>query len=120
MKISDDVLTAGLVVGGGIVAYTLYKSFQGAGTVINYGGTKIDDAQNYVVQQVEETKAVPGKIWSGFWHETTGQGGLGLTGNTVDSYTDANRTLLGKDEGSWLYGYGPEKGSILPKVSLPW
>jgi hypothetical protein len=112
-NLSDDVITAGLVIGGGLVAYTLYKSFQAGQGVASYTTTKIDDTQDYVVQNIEEAKDIPANLWKGFWHETTGQGGLGLTGNTAETYTDSNRTLLGKDEGSWGWGYGPKKGWLL-------
>ena len=109
MKIGDDVLTAGLIVGGGLVAYTLYKSFQGAQATLAYSETKIDDAQDYLTKQTDRALGLPEYLWT----ESIGQGGLGLTGNNAETYTDANRTLLGKDEGSWGWGYGPKKGWIL-------
>ena len=139
MKIGDDVLTAGLIVGGGIVAYTLYKSFQAGTSTAQYGATKIDDAQTYISGGVSRITGAP----KYFWEETIGQGGLGLTGgsgwdnltarvtNSGDTRTtssgggqsgsrrgrdtteDSNRTLLGKDEGSWGWGYGPRKGFLL-------
>ena len=59
MKIGDDVLTAGLIVGGGIVAYTLYKSFQAGTSTAQYGATKIDDAQTYISGGVSRITGAP-------------------------------------------------------------
>ena len=136
MKIGDDVLTAALVVGGGIAAYTIYRSFQVGEQTAGYVGTKIDDTQNYITSGIGRITGAP----KYFWDETIGQGGLGLTGgsgydnlvarvtNTGDTRTtgggqygygrrrdnteDANRTLLGKDPDSWGWGYGPKKGFL--------
>ena len=129
-KLGDDVLTIGLVVGGGIVAYTLYKSFQVGQGIGSYGAGKIDDAQNYVTGGISRVTGAP--AWA--WRETIGQGGLGLTGNKPatrrnttrwstgggqagsrqrDTTTDSNRALLRKDDNSWGWGYGPRKGWLL-------
>jgi len=139
-NISDDVITAGLIVGGGLVAYTLYKTFQAGEKTADYVGTKIDDTQNYITSGINRITGAP----KYFWDETIGQGGLGLTGgsgydnlvsrvtNSGDTRTnnrttgggqsgsrrrrdnteDANRTLLGKDPDSWGWGYGPKKGFL--------
>jgi hypothetical protein len=107
-SIGDDVITAGIVVGGGLVLYTLYRSFQVGEQTASYVGTKIDDTQDYINVQANRITGAP--EWA--WHETLGQGGLGLTGNTPETYRDDSRTLLGKDEGSWGWGYGPKKGFL--------
>ncbi len=69
----------------------------------------ISHAQDYLTKQTDRALGLPEYLWT----ESIGQGGLGLTGNNAETYTDANRTLLGKDEGSWGWGYGPKKGWIL-------
>jgi hypothetical protein len=145
-SVGDDVLTAALIIGGGIAAYTIYRSFQVGEQTADYVGTKIDDTQNYITSGINRITGAP----KYFWDETIGQGGLGLTGgsgydnlvarvtNSGDTRTnnrstgggqsgsrrrrdnteDANRTLLGKDSDSWGYGYGPKKGFISDR--LPW
>ena len=135
-KIGDDILTAGLVIGGGLVAYTLYKSFQLGEQTAEYGATKIDDAQNAAYSFGKRVTGAP--EWA--WRETIGQGGLGLTGgsgwdnlvsrvtNSGDTRTtgggqsgsgrrrdtseDTTRSLLKKDPDSWGFGYGPKKGFL--------
>tara|TARA_R110002020_G_scaffold208032_4_gene413677 strand:+ start:508 stop:861 length:354 start_codon:yes stop_codon:yes gene_type:complete len=105
MKIGDDVLTAGLVIGGAVVAYSLYKSFQGINRVGAYGAGKIDDAQNYITVGVDRVTGSPKWVW--------GQARKYAEKKLLDrrdTSQDANRTLLGKDEGSWVWGYGPKKG----------
>tara|TARA_R100000808_G_scaffold12935_1_gene31856 strand:- start:232 stop:657 length:426 start_codon:yes stop_codon:yes gene_type:complete len=106
-SIGDDVITAGIIVGGGLVLYTLYRSFQVGEQTASYVGTKIDDTQDYINKQANRITGAP--EWA--WRETLGSGGLGLTGSNKED----DRTLLGKDEGSWGWGYGPKKGWLFGK-----
>ena len=65
MKIGDDVLTAALVVGGGIAAYTIYRSFQVGEQTAGYVGTKIDDTQNYITSGIGRITGAPKYFWDG-------------------------------------------------------
>lgn len=97
--LGDDVLKVGLVVIGGIAIYSLMQVRDAA----SYGATKVDDTQNWLSSGWS-------KFWGApkyFWDESLGQGGIRLTGNEPES-ADA-RGFWKKDEGSWLWGWGPAK-----------
>tara|TARA_Y100000401_G_scaffold115401_1_gene119054 strand:- start:795 stop:1208 length:414 start_codon:yes stop_codon:yes gene_type:complete len=116
-EISDALITGGVIIVGGLVLYFVAQSFsavRSAGKTIadtggwaaegvEYGVGRTEDAIDYGRKQTERITGAPKYIWD----ETLGQGGLGLTGNEPGD----QRTLLGKDDNSWLYGYGPAKGN---------
>ena len=117
-EVSDALITGGIIVVGGVVLYFIAQSFSAARAAgqnvadaggwvaegIEYGVGETEDAIDYATKQTERLIGAPKYIWD----ETLGQGGLGLTGNEPGD----ERTLLGKDDDSWLYGYGPKKGSL--------
>ena len=98
-SLSDDVVKIGIVVVGGLAIYSLIQ----VRDLANYGSTKVDDAQSWGSKGWS-------KFWGApkyFWDERFGQGGIRLTGNEPISTDD--RGLFKKDEGSWLWGWGPKK-----------
>ena len=98
-EVSDDVLKTVIIVGALGFAYTLYV----ARTPLQYGASKVDDTQDWLSSGWKKFWGAP--KWA--WDETLGQGGIRLTGNEPVS-ADA-RGFWKKDEGSWLWGWGPAK-----------
>ena len=97
--LSDDVIKFGIVIGGIMVIY----SFMQVRDAASYGASKVDDTQNWFSTGWKKFWGSP--EWA--WRETIGQGGLRITGNEPES-ADA-RGFWKKDEGSWLWGWGPAK-----------
>ena len=121
VKVSDDILIVGMVGIGAFAFYSVYKTGnflnRGVDVVtapVEYGAGKVDDAQDYVVSKIDNAQSWLGSGWNRitgaprfFWDESFGQGGIKLTGNEPVS-TDA-RGFWKKDEGSYLWGWGPQK-----------
>ena len=97
--VSDDVLKVLIVVGAGLAIY----SFMQVRDLANYGASKVDDSQNWLSTGWKKVTGAP--EWA--WRETLGQGGIRLTGNEPVSADE--RGFWKKDEGSWLWGWGPKK-----------
>tara|TARA_R110001599_G_C11730895_1_gene606737 strand:- start:12 stop:380 length:369 start_codon:yes stop_codon:yes gene_type:complete len=121
VKVSDDILIVGMVGIGAFAFYSVYKTGnflnRGVDVVtapVEYGAGKVDDAQDYAVTKVDQAQSFLKSGWDRVfgapewaWRETLGQGGIKLTGNEPVS-TDA-RGFWKKDEGSYLWGWGPKK-----------
>ena len=121
VKVSDDILIVGMVGIGAFAFYSVYKTGnflnRGVDVVtapVEYGAGKVDDAQDYAVTKVDQAQSFLKSGWDRVfgapewaWRETLGQGGIKLTGNEPVS-TDA-RGFWKKDEGSYLWGWGPQK-----------
>ena len=98
--LSDDVIKVIIVVGAGLALY----SFIQVRVAASYGASKVDDTQNWFDTGWKKFWGSP--EWA--WRETLGQGGIRLTGNEPSSADE--RGFWKKDEGSWLWGWGPAKG----------
>ena len=96
--VSDTTMNIALLGVGAITVYLVWGVFTGASRT----GTEIKNLTGWLDAGWDKVFGAP--EWA--WRETLGQGGLGLTGGTND------RKLLGKDDDSWGWGYGPKKGWI--------
>jgi hypothetical protein len=99
--VSDDVIKVAIL-GVGVLA--IYMIMQ-ARDVAGYGASKVDDTQSWLSRGWSKAWGSPN--WA--WRETLGTGGLGLTGGSTSNTDPENRKLLGYDDNSWLWGWGPKK-----------
>jgi hypothetical protein len=100
-EVGGTTLQVGIVAIGALAVYAIYKSFKGGEQVGGWLGGQAEGLEAWLAGGANRAVGAPQYYWGRFWHETTGQGGLGWTNKPEDE-----RSFWLKDPDSTLWGWG--------------